>query len=548
MLKSKTDLNNNVELYKTFNNIYHRFGIDKYDTMLYLDNTYGEMIPFFNLKIQKKIFYNNISVKDVTKSELFQGKSLQSKLTEIVEDVDHSTSKFHLMYVNCNFRHASNYIRYLKLNGIILSTQEFEDFPGISKIGKFENVHVYRKLDDYFMIMPKNLFAGMKPVKNRFEVVKGSADVSVRIFAVSDRDVKIYGVRFDDITDFEVEVILYSMDGTKTEKIKMKLTSEIFTRINHACSFEVEGIETENDNQHIPKVICQTLNERVTRSMHYKTVMNLQMLNPEYEYQFYTSSQRRLFIKSHFDEAVLDTYDGLVSGAFKADLFRYCWLYKNGGVYIDCKMVGRAPLRDFLAPNEDLFLCEDRIPNAYQNCFIGSVAKQSDILNCIKECVARFEQKILRRVSFGSLYHTGPYLFYHCMKEHSTLASFRGPFNDLTYTKTGIYLKTSNQLLFNVWFKDYYKDYRSIHKRSIWSQEWAEGKIYYSKRFEIEGCPQYSIRVHPGKEIDEDNLKFFYKEGSHIYNNMYDKIVCQIIDEYQHIEQTIFVKNDPESP
>ena len=34
---------------------------------------------------------------------------------------------------------------------------------------------------------------------------------------------------------------------------------------------------------------------------------------------------------------VLNAYDSLIPGAYKADLFRYLVLYREGGVYLDCK-------------------------------------------------------------------------------------------------------------------------------------------------------------------------------------------------------------------
>ena len=131
------------------------------------------------------------------------------------------------------------------------------------------------------------------------------------------------------------------------------------------------------------------------------------------------------------------------------------------------------------------------------------------------------------------------------MKEHATKAAFRGPFRDLTYTRTGIYCKKTGILLFNVWYKDYYQNYRKIHGKNIWSQDWAEGNIYYSKRFNIENCEQYSIRIHPSELTTLSNLeevKFVYKDGGYIYNNIKDNLRCQLIDEYQHLDQPILVE------
>ena len=46
---------------------------------------------------------------------------------------------------------------------------------------------------------------------------------------------------------------------------------------------------------------------------------------------------RREFISKYFNKDVLEAYDTLLPGAYKADLWRYCILYKMGGIYMDIK-------------------------------------------------------------------------------------------------------------------------------------------------------------------------------------------------------------------
>ena len=46
----------------------------------------------------------------------------------------------------------------------------------------------------------------------------------------------------------------------------------------------------------------------------------------------------RAFISREFPDDVLYAYDNLIPTAFKADLWRYCILYKYGGVYLDIKL------------------------------------------------------------------------------------------------------------------------------------------------------------------------------------------------------------------
>ena len=45
----------------------------------------------------------------------------------------------------------------------------------------------------------------------------------------------------------------------------------------------------------------------------------------------------REFIKNNFDLDILNAYDILKPGAFKADLWRCCILYIYGGIYLDIK-------------------------------------------------------------------------------------------------------------------------------------------------------------------------------------------------------------------
>lgn len=59
--------------------------------------------------------------------------------------------------------------------------------------------------------------------------------------------------------------------------------------------------------------------------------------NPGFNYQLFDDDDCRNFIKKNFNTNILNAFDSLIPGAYKADLWRYCILYKNGGVYIDIK-------------------------------------------------------------------------------------------------------------------------------------------------------------------------------------------------------------------
>lgn len=59
--------------------------------------------------------------------------------------------------------------------------------------------------------------------------------------------------------------------------------------------------------------------------------------NQEFTFHLYDDKECSEFIKKNFSKNVYDTFEKLIPGAFKADLWRYCILYKYGGIYLDIK-------------------------------------------------------------------------------------------------------------------------------------------------------------------------------------------------------------------
>jgi len=72
--------------------------------------------------------------------------------------------------------------------------------------------------------------------------------------------------------------------------------------------------------------------------------------NPEFQFHLYDDDACREFIINHFPEEVIQAYDGLIPGAYKADLWRLCVLYIHGGIYMDIKLqcIGSFKLYDIV--------------------------------------------------------------------------------------------------------------------------------------------------------------------------------------------------------
>lgn len=114
-----------------------------------------------------------------------------------------------------------------------------------------------------------------------------------------------------------------------------------------------DGMATDN----IPALIHQTFETaEVAPGMH-AAAMSWSEQNPGFEYRFYDNADRRQTIAQHFPPQVLEAYDHITNGAFRADLWRYCQLYVDGGVYIDLDSMCKMPL-------QSLFLKDDAFVSA----------------------------------------------------------------------------------------------------------------------------------------------------------------------------------------
>ena len=66
------------------------------------------------------------------------------------------------------------------------------------------------------------------------------------------------------------------------------------------------------------------------------------------EIVYYGDRAARAFLVEYFPQEVIEAWDALVPGAFKADLFRYCEILKNGGLYVDVKCTRSLSFADII--------------------------------------------------------------------------------------------------------------------------------------------------------------------------------------------------------
>jgi len=162
----------------------------------------------------------------------------------------------------------------------------------------------------------------------------------------------------------------------------------------------------------IPKKIIQTW-ENKNFEPDFQTVINSWKINnPGYDYYLFDKNEREQFIQSNFNQMVYETYTSIRPGANKADFFRYCYLYINGGIATDIDNLCIGSLDDFLLPNIDFVTCIDFNMNPIEgqhNLALGTLIacrpKHPILLSCIHRIVYNFRNNIFLQ---GRLDFTGP--------------------------------------------------------------------------------------------------------------------------------------------
>ena len=98
-------------------------------------------------------------------------------------------------------------------------------------------------------------------------------------------------------------------------------------------NYKNEGFMNYKHN-YIPKIIVSTYYDKT--KIPEKIYKNIRKYSPNYKYIIFDDNDILKFLKKYYNNDVLNTFYNL-KGAHKADLFRYCYLYKFGGIYLDIK-------------------------------------------------------------------------------------------------------------------------------------------------------------------------------------------------------------------
>lgn len=109
---------------------------------------------------------------------------------------------------------------------------------------------------------------------------------------------------------------------------------------------------TENIN-FIPKILFQTYGDK--NKIPHKVFDNVSKFADGYKHEIFDDDECYQFILKNFDYKTANKFLTLTTPAHKADLFRYCYLYINGGIYMDIKTELIKPINEIFTDEKNLY-------------------------------------------------------------------------------------------------------------------------------------------------------------------------------------------------
>ena len=225
-------------------------------------------------------------------------------------------------------------------------------------------------------------------------------------------------------------------------------------------------------NSVIPLDIYQTWFTKDLPAKMRERVELIKAQNPRFTHHLYDDNDCREFIKTHFKHDVLDAYDRLIPGAYKADLWRLCVLFINGGIYMDIKFCCVNGFKLIELTEREHFV-KDRPSNSIYNALM--VCKKGNVFlyKSIRQIVENVKNNYYGECP---LWPTGPKMLGAVMINNKLCINM-----DMIHHDGGGYIVYKNTFIISTEYPQY-NDERNLQNNKInkkrYDKMWEERNIY----------------------------------------------------------------------
>jgi mannosyltransferase OCH1-like enzyme len=253
---------------------------------------------------------------------------------------------------------------------------------------------------------------------------------------------------------------------------KKRLLNDIKTYLELKKKLSIRYPLKPNYQINVPLNIFQTWHTKNLTPSMFQCIASIKRNNPKFHYHLFDDDNCREFIQNHYSSEVLEAFDTLIPGAYKADLWRYCILYKRGGVYLDIK---------YKAINQFKFINlmekEHWVLDTDGNCIYNALIVARPGNEILRRAIYQVVENVKNRFYGDScLEPTGPKLlsnyFSHEEKQSFDMnhECYFGDFNNRVINYHGIPVFKS--------YSGYLSDHNNTKKTEHYSLLWSQRRIY----------------------------------------------------------------------
>jgi len=446
-----------------------KFILDTYDKSINPYDLVKDNYKFVDFKIVYPIIFGDILKKLNVKESDYVGWGdidlIYGKLSNFIKFEEnygilggwngHFTAIQNIESFKYNFKNIPNYFDLITDNSKTFITDEIAYRDPLRKYLSENNIKMFYTNAYFCDILPPcfyHMFRSNHKTrdKNFFDSVKPAVNIE-NVFIDKTKMI----VSYDDNTSREA---LYC--HMQKRKLDLSFTTYDSYYINET-GFSV-----------IPLNIWQTWETEDLPPKMKETVETLKKENPEFKYNFHDSKGRRNFIENNFPKEILEAYDALIPGAYKADLWRYCVLYIHGGIYLDIKFRFINDFRLISLVNKEIVITDGEIKRdteSYLSVCNGLLVSRKNnplLLNAIIKIVYNITTKYMGNNPWEP---TGPRLLGLCCKYPMGRADY--------------YLSSEKSILDKslrkvaIFYSEYSSEYDKV-KKGYYVDQWNAGTIY----------------------------------------------------------------------
>ena len=143
-------------------------------------------------------------------------------------------------------------------------------------------------------------------------------------------------------------------------------------------------------------------------------------LNPSYEFKYYNDKEMKRWMEENTEKEPFSLFDRINTGAGRADMFRICHLYVDGGVWVDTDLPAfdinqQSPRFEEILKNSQAILVRNRKCDNPRYTLIAGI-RENKLFSMLRDLISQHIKEALNnRTQKTTMSITGPFVLHELL-------------------------------------------------------------------------------------------------------------------------------------